>query len=254
MTTRSRSDHGLPGLWAFVLALSGCTATSQEPVDYEAVLVSDAASIATVGDWSVRLTTAEIAFGPVYFCAAESGSATLCDSSIAEVATVASFDALAASPSTLGVVHGFTGTIRSASYDFGITWFPTQGEPTPALEAPGGHSMHFEGEATRGTTSFSLVVDVDLVPRRQGQTAVSTAPADATVRSSDVRLEIHFTPARWFEQLDRLNPDGVSYLDALAATAVPGAPVSIGPNSLEHRALLVGIKNMDPPAFVWVPQ
>lgn len=233
-----------------VLLLPGCTHSPQEPADYDAVAIAEANAIATAGEWSIQLTRAELAFGPVYFCASASGSSSLCESSIAEVASFARLDGLSADPQPVGRVHGFTGTIRSAAYDWGITWFDTQTDPTAADVAPGGHSMHVEALATRDSTSLPLVADVDVVPQYQGQMAVPTAPAEATIESSAFRLEIHFDVAKWFGQLDRKNADGVPYLDALAES---GQPISIVPGTPLHEALLIGMKNLNPPEFRWVP-
>jgi hypothetical protein len=218
-----------------------CTESPQEPADYDAFLVPDPDPLETFGAWSVRLSRADIAFGPVYFCSATSGSATLCKSSIAEVASVAHVDALSEGAARLGDVHGFTGSIRSASFDYGISWFDTQTEATPAAVAPGGHSMHLEGEATRGDISLPFVADVDVTPQYQGQTGVPTAPVEATIDSSAFRLDVHFRAVGWFAQVD---------FDSVEATGA--TDLVIAPGSPEHGALLVGVKILAPPEFKWV--
>ena len=81
---------------ACVLALAGCIEASQEPVDYDAVAVARERrhrARATAG--SITLSRADVALGPFYFCAAASGSSTLCASSIAEVTSVSVVNALA---------------------------------------------------------------------------------------------------------------------------------------------------------------
>lgn len=231
--------------------IAGCTASSQEPVEYDAVAIATPASTVLVGQWSLELSSAELAFGPAYFCASASGSSSLCEASNGEVTSIVRLDALSGAPQALGRVHGFTGTIRSVSYDCGITWFDTQTEATVAGAAPGGHSLHLEAVATRGTTSLPLTADVDVVPQYQGQMAVPTAAASATVDSSAVRLEVHFDLSRWLGQLDRVDPLGVPLLDALAA---PGGPIQIRPGMPEHEALMIGMKNLAPPEFRWVQE
>jgi hypothetical protein len=225
-----------------VLLAPGCIESSQQAVDYDAFAVPDPDPNGTAGAWTIRLTRAELAFGPAYFCAASSGSSTLCAASIAELASISRIDALAPDPQPLGRVHGFTGAIHSASYDFGITWFDTQNDPAPAEETLDGHSLHLEGEAQRDEIVLPFIADVDLTPQYQGQTAVPTAPAEALVDSSSWQLELHFRAATWFGQLD---------LDQLAAQAA--SPARIMPGSPEHNALLVGVKNLSPPEFRWVP-
>jgi hypothetical protein len=235
-----------------VLALpassAGCIESPQSAADYAAVAVNDRPSTISIGDWELTVSRADLAFGPVYFCAAASGSTTLCKASIAEVTSVARVDGLSPTPTPLGTVHGFTGPILSASYDFGISWFDTSTEPTIAPAAPRGHSMRLEAEARRGTDRIEIAADVDVVPQFQGQHAVPSAPvcdtgaSDCpTVGSSAVRLEVHFDPASWFRQLD---------FDSLAAA--PERSIAIEPGTKEHNALLVGIKNLAPPTFRWV--
>jgi hypothetical protein len=190
----------------------------------------------------VRLSRADVALGPFYFCAAASGSSTLCASSIAEVASVSVVNALAPVAAPFGRVHGFSGNIQSVSYDFGISWFDTQTAATPAPSLPGGHSMRLEGEARKGTQVVPFTADVDVVPQYQGQNALSTASAIATVESSATRLEVVLRPAGWLKQLD---------FDAIAATGQ--VPFAITPGSVEHGAILVGIKNLAPLEFRWTP-
>jgi hypothetical protein len=235
----------------FLLALASavtvpaCIEASQRPVAYEARAVSRGNGTAVVGEWTITLSRADVALGPFYFCAATSGSATLCASSVAELAHVSVVSALAPIPTRLGTVRGFTGPIRSASYDFGISWFDTQIAPTPAPALPGGHSIHLEGEARKGAVHFPFVADVDVVPQRQGQNAVSTSPAAADVISDATRLEIVLEPAAWLRQVD---------LDDIAArvAATGQTPFVIAPGSPEHGALLVGLKNLAPLELRWV--
>jgi hypothetical protein len=101
--------------------------------------------------------------------------------------------------------------------------------------------MRLEGEAMSDGGAVSFVADVDVVPQYQGQTAVATAPASATVDSSAFRLEVHLHAADWFRQVD---------FDALAAGA---SAVHVEPGSRAHNALLVGIENLAPPELRWVP-
>lgn len=222
------------------LAAPGCIEASQEPLDYEAVAVTRGNGTAVAGAWSLTLTRADVALGPFYFCASASGSSTLCESSVAEVASVTVVNALAPVPSPLGRVHGFSGPIQSVSYDFGISWFDTQRAATPAASLPGGHSMRLEGVARNGAVTITFAADVDVVPQFQGQNAVATAPASADVRSSATRLEVVLDPAAWLKQLD---------FDALAASGA--GPFVITPGTPAHNAVLVGIKNLSPLQFQW---
>lgn len=224
------------------LALVGCIEASQEPVAYDAVVVTRAGGAGNPSGWVVTLSRADVALGPFYFCAAASGSSTLCASSIAEVASVRVIDALAPGPSPLGRVRGFSGNIQSVAYDFGISWFDTQTTATPAASLPGGHSMRLEGKAQKGEAVIPFTADVDVVPQFHGQNALSTASAIASVESSATRLEVVLDPAAWVRQLD---------FDAVAASGA--VSLAIAPGSAEHGAILVGIKNLAPLEFRWAP-
>jgi hypothetical protein len=223
----------------------GCIESSQEPVAYEARAVTRGNGTAVIDGWTVTLSRADVALGPFYFCAAATGSSTLCASSIAELASVSVVNALAPPPTAIGVVRGFSGTIQSATYDFGISWFDTQPAPTPAPPLPGGHSLHLEGEAQKGAVRVPFVADVDVVPQYQGQHAVATSPASAEVTSSATRLEIVLEPAAWLRQVR---------FDAVAASvaATGKTPFVIVPGTPEHGAILVGLKNLAPLELRWV--
>ncbi|MEO7328583.1 MAG: hypothetical protein ABI193_08400, partial [Minicystis sp.] len=173
-------------------ALTGCSGTGQPEVAYQAFAAPIAASTITAGDWTVTLDEATLAFGPVYFCASASGSADLCETALGELTEIRAVDLLDPSPQALGEARGFTGTIRSASYDYGIHWFLTEEAPTAAGPAPGGHSARFAGQATKAGSSLRFVADVDVIPQFQGQRAVPSAAASAVIEGSDVRLDVGF--------------------------------------------------------------
>lgn len=242
MSARAAYPKG-SGCVALVLASSfGCSDFAQRVVEYDAVVVPDAEVRADAGLWTVELVRADVAFGPVYFCAAASGSSTLCGSAAAEVTTTALIDGASPVPQPLGRVRGFTGPVRSASYNFGISWFETSNAPTADERAPGGHSMQLEAIARREDATLRVTADVDVVPQYQGQTAVPTSPAEADLNSSEYRLEVRWRTIDWFLQLD---------WDELAARG--DAEIHITSGSDEHNALLIGIKNLAPPEFTWAP-
>ncbi|MCA9603607.1 MAG: hypothetical protein KC417_16355, partial [Myxococcales bacterium] len=108
--------------------------------------------------WSVTLTRADVAFGPAYFCATTAADVDLCPAAVAETLDVGVVDGLSADLQPLGILEGDTQTVRSATYDFGITWLATEPAPLPAREAPGGHSARFLGTAVRGADSFDFAL------------------------------------------------------------------------------------------------
>src|SRR4051812_46243340 len=109
-----------PLLLVTSVAMTACAGSGQPEVEYQVFAVPEAAGVILADEgYSVTIDTATVAFGPVYFCASFSGSATLCDAALGELTTVTAFDAKDTTPRPLGLAHGFTGTIQSASYDYG---------------------------------------------------------------------------------------------------------------------------------------
>jgi hypothetical protein len=159
---------------------------------------------------------------------------------VAELAASAAVDALDATPQRLGEVFGVTGEIRSATYDYAITWFPTQLQPTPTAAAPGGHSARFEGRATRGATTFRFVADVDVLPILRGSRAVQGARVTAQIRGANLRVDVRLDPSAWFRAVDfeELSRQGVD-------------PVAIRPGSAAHNALVIGMTASALPTFEW---
>jgi hypothetical protein len=215
-----------------------CASTPSSPVSYDAVVVPRLApSFEGQGGWTVEVREASVAFGPLYFCASEAGSATVCDTAQAEIARVARVDALAG-PRSIGPVFGFTGAIRSASYDLGMTWLDTQSAVTPQPEAPGGHSLLVRGTARRDARSLPFELAVDVVPQFQGQRAVPSAEASADVGADVTRLEIGLDVQAWLGAID------------WEEASREGGRLTEGGKT--HASVLLGIKNVRPPEFRFV--
>ncbi|WP_437658588.1 hypothetical protein [Sorangium sp. So ce1182] len=236
------------GLLALAVAAApalGCAGTGQPEVSYLAQAEASPPGAIAAGGWTVALDEASVAFGPVQFCAAASGSSTLCSTAIAEMLSIARVDLLDPEPQPLGRVHGFEGEIRSASFDYGIHWFLTESAPARSPAAPGGHSAHLRGRATRGADALDFVADVDAVPQFQGQRAVPSVAVAATVGAEPVELAVRFDVGAWLARVD---------FDALAEDAGGeggAAEVVIAPGSRAHNALVIAMTAQSPPAFVW---
>lgn len=227
-----------------LLALAGCTSagTGQPEVSFDATFVPTGTNAFVVGDVAVALDEAKIAFGPAYFCASASGSATLCEAALGEIRRVTTIDARSAEPVPLGTYEGFAGTVRSASFDYGIHWFLPEQEAHPAPEAPSGHSAHFTGTATRAGTSVRFEADVDVVPLFQGQRAVPTTKAAGEVSEDTTRLEVRFDLASLFSDVD---------FDAMLAAG--SNPPPIEPGTRDHDAIVIRMVSSSPPTFSFVP-
>jgi hypothetical protein len=223
--------------------LVGCGDTGQPSIEHDAVALGAASTAIDVGDYSVKLDVARVAFGPATFCASRAASNEQCPAAVAELAAVAAVDALSPAPQSLGRVQGFVGTVRSAGFGYGITWLNTQTSPAPASATPGRHSAHLEGTATNRMTmaSFRFVADVDILPLNRGQHAVTSTGISASINERTARLEVRFDPSAWVAQVD---------FAELAAAGT--ATVTIDPKSRAGNALIVGMTTLAPPRFTWV--
>jgi hypothetical protein len=222
------------------LLAASCSGTGQPEVVYSGFAVGTPASAIAAGDWTVTLDVAAVAFGPVYFCAAEAGSATLCETAIAEIPRVTRVDALDPTPTPLGDVRGFEGAIRSASYDYGIHWFLTDPSPVADAASPGGHSARLSGRAVRGTEAVEFIAEVDVLAQFQGQRAVPSAPVSAGVEGDGVRLDVHFDAGEWIGGID---------FDAAAKSG--DAPYTIEAGSSSYNAIVIAMVSAGSPQFVW---
>ncbi len=224
-------------------AFAACITSPQSPVQYEAFATTTLPGSFQAGEVTVALERAELAFGPLYFCAASSGSSTLCGSALEEMTEVARLDALSPRPQRLGTVRGYSGEIRSASFDYGLHWFDTDFAVTPSPSAPEGHSLVIEGTlAEPGQAPVPFRLAVDAVPQFQGQRAMPTSEAVASITSSAQRLEIRFDVEAWLRQID--------FKELLRSGR---RPLVLDAKSPAHDSVLIGLKVARPPEFRWIP-
>lgn len=219
----------------------GCGSTGPSEVRYPIVAEGAASAPFAAGDWTVTLDVARVSLGPIYFCATAAASSSLCPAAVQEFADVAEFDALRPSAQPLGFVTGAPGSIRSSSYDLGITWFTTQRTATPAASA--GRSAHFEGRATRGSRTLRFVCDVRATPMIQGAQVVQGARVSADITGSNVRLVVRADAASWWTAVDLSEVESES-----------GDPVVIPQSSRIHNAVVVAMTAGAPLRFEWVSQ
>ncbi len=223
--------------------LLACTTTGEREVPFSAYAAGRAAESIRTGEYVITLTAARVGLGPLYFCATEAASSDLCPTARAELLVPLTVDALDPTPQPFAGGYALTGAIRSAAFDFARTWLDTQHEPTPAEGAPGGHAAHFEATVASATTSFRVVVDLDLDPQLQGEHAVQGARTMVDVGASGVRLDVALDPMAWWAQVDPAE---------LAEAAAAGAePVVVGKGFRAWNALVLAMTAQLPPTFSW---
>ena len=232
--------------------IASCGTTGQRHVAYEAVATGTATTSRSFGAWQVSLTRADIAIGPIYFCAATSASMDLCPQAVEELDTAALVHGLDASEQSLGMVDGVVGTMRSAKYDLGRAWLLTEQNITPDRSAPNGHSVVLEGTATNGTASFEFVATIDVEPKFAGGFAIAGQTLDADVTSEQTKVVISFDPFLW---LTNVNFDALNATQQKPVVIRSGYAPDAGGNEdarqLANDAILLGITNGARPIFTW---
>lgn len=205
-------------LIALTLALAACGAAG-EPAFQAPLRARGGASGATAGAWTVTLTRADVAFGPLYLCATAAASSDLCPSAVAEFPAVAVVDGIDPGAQELGELDALPAQVRSAMFDYGVTWLKTHSQPRAQEGAPGGRSARFAGTAVLGDMSVEFTADVDVPPALRGSRAIEglrLGPADLDPRGA---LDVTVDAAAWWTGVD---------FDALAA---------LGPGPLDLAAL-----------------
>lgn len=221
--------------------LSGCTSgTGQPDVSFPAYFVPTATKSFVVGDITVDLIEARVAFGPAYFCASASGSATLCETALGEIRDEAVFDVLSTERQRVGTYHGFVGAVQSLSYDHGIHWFLPQQEARAASTAPGGHSALFRGTATRAGVTAPFEMRIDIRPQYRGQRAVPTVAVQGQVTEATESVEMRLDVESWLSTVD--------YEQMFGAGA---DPYVIESGDVDHDVVVIRMVSNDPVGFVF---
>lgn len=225
------------------LSVGACGgATGQRDVVYPVLGRGEAAAAFDARGWQVTLSRADVGIGPVYFCATAAASSDLCSTAVSQFAKSATVDGLSAELQPLGEGDGQSGTVRSATYDFAYTWFPTQQRPTPAAGAPMGHSAHFVGQAVNGARTVAFEALVDVTPQVQGARSVQGAPVEATLDRDDLQLVIDVRPSDWWRDVD---------FDDVAQGGEPSVRISAGSRAYESVVLAMTANRR--PTFTWGP-
>lgn len=211
-----------------VAVMLSATGTADEPV--------------VIDGFTVSLDRADVAVGPLYFCATDVPDFDSCESALFEQVDPFVVDALAPSTAVIGAMDGTTGEVRTAFFDYGIAWYLTAAEPTAGPAELAGHSAIFEGTATRGADVVRFVAAIDVVPIGRGLISVKAVPAAFDVRGGET-VDVRIDAGAILATVD---------FDALLADVVdPLTPVVIDPGSQAYEAIAFQMTAGAPPAFEW---
>ena len=224
-------------------SVSGCEDTGRARIE---VLLEGAGTgevTLSRGDATLTLTRADVSFGPIYFCASAGAEAELCGAALLEHTETETLEALSAEPESFGELRGITGSVRSALYDYGISWLATSQSPAPNPGAAKDHSAVIEGVVERTGQRVEFLAQIDLPPRSRGTLAMNGQATRHELTERTARLRVIANPVRWFERVD---------LDELLASAGDGdGPLAIAPGSQAYEAIVLGMQNRAPLEFSW---
>lgn len=193
--------------------------------------------------WAVSLERADVAFGPVYFCATSFADVDVCPRAEAEWLGTRAIDTLDASPEMLGDADALTATVRSAMFDYGRSWLLTAERARANDGAPAGHSAVFVARAVKGDLSLEVRASIDVDPASAGRGAVIGAPTGTEAIEGVEVLVVRFDPAAWWRRVD---------LDEVAAMDEDGdGVVELAPGDRAYEALVIAMTAGRLPSFEW---
>lgn len=226
-----------------MLSLCACTDTGRSFVSVPFAARGTGDVTTTIDGWDVTLTRADVAIGPIYFCATALASREFCEDALLEDLETEVVSGLDAAEQSLGTLEGVSGSIRSATYDYGYSYLLTRPQAEPNDGAVEGHSAVLEGTAVRGVDTLRFRIEVDVIPSLPGASAVQGASTTQTLTGAPVEVTLVVDPLMWLGAVD---------FDAVFALPHdPDAVVIIGRGVVGHDAVVVGMTSFAPPTFVW---
>jgi hypothetical protein len=230
------------GVAVFALVVASCGETSRRSIERTLDVAGTTPEPFVVDGFTVTLDRADVAFGPLYACAAVIASLDLCETSIVESLVSATIDGLDPVPQRFPLV-GTTGIVRSVMYDHGLTWRFTDARPVATDGAVEGHSMAFAGHAERGAESFDFTAAIDVRPASPGAPGVFGVETPVQEVGDVVALRLAFDPIAWWSTVD---------FEALAArAALEGGSIDLQPGDPVLEALLLAAVVNVTPAATW---
>lgn len=250
-----RSALALP----FACALAGCGDVGQSQAEVPLYVSGTelARPVAAVGDVTLAIDRAELAFGPLYLCAgAQAGE--LCDTARLEWLGSVRIDLKQPEPRRAGTLSGTTGSVRSWMYDLGISSQLTDNDPVllDAAQELGGASLVVEGRASQGGLDVPFVVGVIVqqgADVERGVPVVRKATGDVFnhgVTGAEAGLWVRFDASAWLSKLDLRSELAQS---ACATEGDCSEPLRFAADGLTYRGLHNAVVSGRRPELDWEP-
>lgn len=165
--------------------------------------------IGAVGDVSVVIDRADLAFGPLYLCAGATAG-DLCDTARLEWLDSVVVDTTRSEPVAVGELSGVTGTVRSWMYDLGLSSQLTRETPfvLDAAKELGDASFALEGTAVVAGVDvpFQAFVPIQQTEDTElGVPVIRKGSSDSFYREidgSEQSLLVRFDASTWVASVD----------------------------------------------------
>jgi hypothetical protein len=195
--------------WLVAVAFStgACIDAAQEEVSLPLSLAgsAEAASFDNGRGFTIELSQAELAFGPLYVCAGATAG-RLCETALLEWTDGAVVDVLSSKAKRVGALTGLTGRARSFMYDLGLVSLLPEQRPRVlnAARELGGHSVRLRGIARTNAVRIPFRANLTIQQTEeteQGTPVVRSGTGNDlahTIRAGQA-LTVRFDARAWFQ-------------------------------------------------------
>jgi hypothetical protein len=225
-------------------ALGSCGETGRSYVDVPLYVAGTSARDVSVPSGILTLTSAQVLLGPLYLCATESAEIALCETAIGEHLDLLLIDALEEDAVSVGRLSATTGSVRSAFFDYGMSWLLTKPRPAFPDDAPLSHSasLRFSAQGDDGSV-LDVRADIDIAPLSPGDAAVNGRKTEQRIDAEPPTLTLQLDANSWLAR--------VRMAELLALDEDGDGQVTLTPDSQPYEAILQGMTARTPPSFVW---
>lgn len=199
----------LGGLLVFLGLAGGCVDTGQREVEFPLMLAGTARSQIPAIGGEVELSTAQMAFGPLFLCPGVTAG-DLCETARAQWLESSIIDLLNPEYRVVGKVSGISGPVLSWMYDLGLSSQLSQSKPfvMPAAKKLGGASLIIQGRAR--VNGYNIPFSASVAAQQTQDTELGVPVVRKSVSETFFRelgvqsdtLMIRFDPLALLAQLD----------------------------------------------------